>query len=74
MDGLTLLRLRLADRASIKSMACRMSGGSDRVKAIESSEHIRESTRRIYLRALDGAVSFRSAAKAGRKGPAKSSG
>ncbi len=59
MRGSELKKLRLADRMSVESLGCRMPGGSDRVKAIESAKYIRnESTRRIYLRALDGAVRF----------------
>lgn len=74
MNGSELKTLRLADRVSVESLGCRMSGGSDRVKAIESAKYIRESTQRIYLRALDGAVLFRQKVATGRKEPAKSSG
>ena len=59
MTGRELARLRRADRVSSKAISCRTTWTVERVKQIESKAFVRDSTVRLYLRALDGAVRFR---------------
>ena len=59
MTGRDLMGLRLADRTSRKAISCRTTWSVARVKEIESKPFVRDSTIRLYLRALDGAVRFR---------------
>jgi hypothetical protein len=61
VTGKELKQLRLADRASRKAIACRTSWTAARVEQIELKPFVRDSTVRLYLRALDGVVRFREA-------------